>query len=79
MRNAIIKAPNGLLKIDKNGKETVYDEKGKVREKSESWNIYFRGVKINSSMIDKIHKVLLDEEKNRNEQEKFKRDEMGCY
>lgn len=77
--NAIIKAPNGLLEIDKRGKETVYDENGKKRGKDNSWNIYFRGKKISPGAIESIIKELLEEEKMKREQEEFGKDEKGNH
>ena len=79
MPNAIIKAPNGYLRIDLKGKENVYDENWEKRGKDNSWNIYFRGYKVSPADVESIIQYLTEEEKKKNEPENPNKDETGNH
>ena len=71
--NAIVKAPNGELKINKHGKEKVYNENNKQQSQNNSWNYYFRGITVPPFFVEIIKIYLMYEEKIRLE-EKFNLD-----
>ena len=60
--NAIIIAPNGLLKIDSKGRQSVEDENGKERSKDDSWRVFFRGLEFPIRYIQIIKEYLLTQE-----------------
>lgn len=59
--NAIIIAPNGLLKIDSRGRQSVYDENGKEKSKNDSWRVFFRGIEFPIRYIELIKQYLSDQ------------------